>query len=81
MNKNKMGTVSVMIVGAILLIVFLFIAYAALDSGRPQIVLPDSGSTQEPADPGSGEGNRDLAARLEVTPSSVQNVIATLARP
>ena len=81
MNKNRMGTVSVMIVGAILLIVFLFIAYAALDSGRPQIVLPDSASTQEPADPESGEGNRDLAARLEVTPSSVQNVIATLARP
>ena len=45
MNKNRMGTVSVMIVGAILLIVFLFIAYAALDSGRPQIVLPDSGWT------------------------------------
>ena len=45
-----------MIVGAILLIVFLFIAYAALDSGRPQIVLPDSGSTRNRRTRKAGKG-------------------------
>lgn len=46
----------------------------------PPIVLPEPAATEEPGDDPNNQGSTGLV-RVEVTPETVQSVIATLARP
>lgn len=81
MHKRKMGTVPVIATVIILVMVFLFLLYASLSHRQPQITLPSEPDSAGLAVPGEGGTAGDPVARVEVTPETVQNVIATLERP
>lgn len=81
MNRKKMGTATIAVTSAILIVVSLFLALTMLHRDRAQIVLPPENTSSDSSGAGNGEGNQGLVSKVEVTPETVQNVIATLARP
>ena len=81
MHKRKMGTVPVIVTVIILVMVFLFLLYASLSHRQPQITLPAEQDSTDLTVPGEPGADGDPVTRVEVTPETVQNVIATLDRP
>ncbi len=81
MNKRKMGTVTIVVTGAILILVFLLILFTTLGHKQPQITLPKEPGSADVTMPGESGGGENPVTRVEVTPDTVQNVIATLKRP
>ena len=81
MDRGKMGTVTVVITAVILLTVFAFIAYAALRQNQAQIVLPEENLPSDVLAQEGENGNERIVTKVEITPETVQNVIATLERP
>lgn len=82
MGKRK--TDLLMMIGitvVILLTVFLLIGYTSIHRGQPQIVLPEESSASDLSTPGEEDGENRAVARVEVSPETVQAVIATLKRP
>lgn len=81
MDKGKMGHVTIVITVLILCAVFFLIVFTSMNRNRPQIVLPDDGAAPGYAQNGEGIGTENQVLRVEVTPETVQDVIATLERP
>ncbi len=81
MHKRKMGTVPVIVTVIILVMVFLFLLYASLSHRQPQITLPAEQGSTDLTVLGEPGADGDPVTRVEVTPETVQNVIATLDRP
>ena len=74
--EQKNRTAVVVAIGIVILAaVFLSIGLPALTNSIPEVTLPDLSVSDE------AEGGGDTALPLEVTPETVQSVIATLARP
>ena len=81
MDKNRLGHVIIVITVAILFTVFLLIMIPAFNREQPQIVLPDEENVSESTDHSNEGDSEQLVARVEVTPDTVQAVVATLDRP
>ena len=81
MDKGKMGTVTIVVTVIILMMVFLFLLFTSVNHKQPQITLPEEPNSADVTVPGEIENNGTPVTRVEVTPDTVQNVIATLTRP
>ena len=80
-DRGKMGTVTIVVTVMILLTVFILIAYASLRQNQTQIVLPGESDASDVLTPEEENENESVISKVEVTPATVQNVIATLTRP
>ncbi len=81
MDKGKMGTVTIVITMAILVVVFLLILFASFRQTQPRITLPEEPASVDETVPDGENGSGALVSPVEVTADTVQNVIATLHRP
>lgn len=81
MDKGRTGHVTIMITIIILAAVFLVIVFTSINRNRPQIVLPEEIGISGVQQNGGENGSANEVLKVEVTPETVQNVIATLNRP
>ena len=81
MDKGKMGIVTIGITVAILIAVFLFVTFTSVNRDRPQITLPTEESASDHLNSGQEENQAEPISKVDVTPTTVQDVIETLYRP
>lgn len=81
MERNKRTLFAVLIATIIVVAVFSSFAINLFDQDSYHVELPDLSEETDPDQTENGEENGGQLTRIEVTPETVQSVIATLARP
>lgn len=81
MERRKRAIFSILIAAIIVVAVFSSFAMNLFDRNEYQVSLPDLSGEAREEQPGEQEDYGDHFTRVEVTPRTVQSVIAALSRP